>query len=139
VGALALLLVFAVGMALTAGAVRGDTAAQLRDVNVAGVVQLPGIMVIGGVVVAVTALLPRWAATVSWTVVIVSLLLGPLFGAVTMHLSEWALDLSPFTPRPKGADSRRHRHPRRRLMAISAVLASSALAWFRRRSLALPG
>jgi ABC-2 type transport system permease protein len=137
-GALALLLVFAVSMALTAGAVLGDAPAQLGDVLLAGLVQLPRIMVIAGVVVAATALIPRWAATVSWTVVIVSLMLGPLFGGATMQLPEWAQNLSPFTHVPKAPAAEVTALPVVALIAISCALAAAGLAWFRRRNLALP-
>jgi ABC-2 type transport system permease protein len=137
-GAVALLLVFAVSMALTAGAVLGGVPEQLADMVVAALVQLPGIMAIGGVVVAATALLPRSAATVSWTVVILSLLLGPLFGGATMQLPEWAQNLSPFTHIPKAPAADVIALPVVALIAISAALAAAGLASFRRRNLALP-
>ena len=47
-GALVLLLVFAVSMGLAAGLVLGDVPGQLRALVEAGLVQWPGIMVIGG-------------------------------------------------------------------------------------------
>jgi putative exporter of polyketide antibiotics len=94
-GALALLLVFAVSMALAAGLVLGDVPGQLGALVPAGLVQLPGIMVIGGTVVALTALLPRWASPLSWTLVLVSILVGPLFGAATMQLPQWVQNISP--------------------------------------------
>ena len=137
-GAFALLLVFALSMALTAGSVLGDIPAQVLDMLVAGVVQLPGIMVIGAVVVAVTALLPRWAASVSWSVVIVAILLGPLFGAATMQLPEWTQNLSPFTHVAKAPAADVTAVPVVALIAISVALAIAGLAAFRRRNLALP-
>ena len=112
-GALLLLLVFAVSMGLAAGLVLGDVPGQLRALVEAGLVQLPGIMVIGGVVVAVTALLPRWAGTVSWTVVMVFILLGPLFGAATFQLPPWVQDISPFTHIPKAPAAAITAAPRR--------------------------
>jgi ABC-2 type transport system permease protein len=51
------LLVFAVSMGLAAGAVLGDVPAQLGALVAAGLVQLPGIMVVGGAVVALSAAL----------------------------------------------------------------------------------
>lgn len=137
-GALALLLVFAVSMGLAAGTVLGDVPAQIRALVEAGLVQLPGIMVIGGVVVAVAALLPRWAGTVSWTVVMVSILLGPLFGAATLQLPQWMQDMSPFTHIPKAPAADVTTLPVVSLLAISAVLAVAGLVAFRRRNLALP-
>ena len=80
-------------MGLGAGAVLGDVPAQLRELVQASFVQLPGIMVIGSVVFVVTALLPRWAAGVSWTILVLSILVGPLFGAATLQLPQWMQDL----------------------------------------------
>jgi ABC-2 type transport system permease protein len=137
-GAIALLMVFALGMGLTAGAVLGDIPAQLGDMVVAGAVQLPGIMVIGGVVVAVTGLAPRGAAAISWTVVTVSIMVGPLFGAATLQLPQWAQDLSPFTHIPKVPAADLTAIPVVGLLALAAVLAALGLAAFRRRDLGLP-
>jgi ABC-2 type transport system permease protein len=137
-GALALLLVFALSMGLAAGSVLGDVPAQLRDMLEAGLVQLPGIMVIGAVVVAVTALLPRWAGTVSWTAVTASILVGPLFGGATLQLPQWMQDVSPFTHIPKAPAADVTAIPVLALITISAVLAAGGLASFRRRNLALP-
>ena len=137
-GALALLLVFAIGMGMTAGAILGDVPAQVRDMVVAGLVQLPAIFVIGSVVVAVTALLPRWASAVSWTLVIVFILIGPMFGAATLQLPEWTQNLSPFTHIPKVPGTDVTALPVLALIAIAAALASAGLASFRRRNLTLP-
>jgi ABC-2 type transport system permease protein len=138
VGALALLLVFAAAMGAAAGAVVGDLPAQMGDMLAAGLVQLPGIMVVGGVVVAVTALVPRWAATVSWTAIIVFILLGPLFGAATLQLPGWAQDLSPFTHVPKAPAVDVTVLPILALIAVAVALAAAGLTTFRRRDLALP-
>ena len=88
--------------------------------------------------VAVTALLPRWAAAVSWTVVIVFILLGPLFGAATLQLPAWAQDLSPFTHIPKVPAADVTAVPVVALIALGLALAAAGLAAFRRRNLALP-
>jgi ABC-2 type transport system permease protein len=138
VGALALLVLFALGMALTAGAVLGDMDGQLRDMLAAGLTQLPGIAVIGGSVVAVSALAPRWAAGISWTLVIVFILLGPLFGAATLQLPNWAQDLSPFTHIPKAPAADIAPVPVLALIAIAAALAVASVTVYRRRSLVLP-
>jgi putative exporter of polyketide antibiotics len=137
-GALALLLVFAVSMGLAAGAVLGDVPAQLGALVAAALVQLPGIMVIGAAVVALTALLPRWASPLSWTVALVSVLVGPLFGAATMQLPQWVQNLSPFTHVPKVPAADITTVPIISLVALSAALAVAGLVAFRRRNLALP-
>jgi ABC-2 type transport system permease protein len=137
-GALLLLLVFTVSMGLTAGLVLGDVPGQLRALVEAGLVQWPGVMVIGGVVVALTGLLPRWAGPVSWAVVMVSILLGPLFGAATFQLPAWVQDISPFTHIPKAPAAAITALPVMGLLVISALLAVAGLVAFRRRNLALP-
>ena len=137
-GALVLLLVFTVSMGLAAGLALGDVPGQLRALVEAGLVQWPGIMVIGALVVTVTALLPQWAGAVSWTVVTVSILLGPLFGAATFRLPQWVQDLSPFTHIPKAPAAEITAIPVVSLLAVAAVLAVAGLVAFRRRNLALP-
>jgi ABC-2 type transport system permease protein len=137
-GSLGLLLVFAVGMALTAGVVLGDTGGQLGDMLVAALVQLPAILAIAAVVVAVTALLPRWAGALSWTLVIVFILLGPLFGAATFQLPAWTQSLSPFTHVPKAPGVDVTALPIAALLAIFVAVVVAGLVSFRRRDLALP-
>lgn len=138
IGALALLLVFAVSMGSAAGSVLGDVPAQLSALVEAGLVQLPGIMVIGSIVVASTALLPRWTGAVSWTVVMVSILVGPLFGAATLQLPRWIQDVSPFTHIPKAPAAEITAIPLVALIAVAAALVVAGLASFRRRDLAPP-
>ena len=95
-------------------------------------------MVIGGLVVAVTALLPRWAGALSWTLVMVAILLGPLFGAATFQLPLWVQDLSPFTHIPKAPAAEITALPVVSLLAVAVGLAVAGLVAFRRRNLALP-
>jgi ABC-2 type transport system permease protein len=137
-GALALLSIFAAGMALAAGAALGDVPAQLREMLPAGLVQLPAIMVLGGVVVAATALVPHWSAAVSWSGLLLAILVGPLFGAATLQLPQWAQDISPFTHVPKLPAADVSVFPLLALLGVSVVLAGVAVAWLRRRDLALP-
>ena len=66
----------------------------------AGLVQLPGLLVLGGAVLAVVGLAPRWAASISWSLLFVALLLGPLFGP-SFKLPQALQDLSPFAHVPK--------------------------------------
>jgi ABC-2 type transport system permease protein len=137
-GALALLSIFAAGMALAAGAALGDVPAQLREMLPAGLVQLPAIMVLGGVVVAATALVPRWSAAISWSALLLAILVGPLFGAATLQLPQWAQDISPFTHVPKLPAADVSIFPLLALLGVFVVLAGVAVAWLRRRDLALP-
>jgi ABC-2 type transport system permease protein len=137
-GALLLLLVFAVAMGATAGSVLGDVPAQLRELIGAGLVQLPAILVLAGCVIALTGLWPRSAGTVSWALLLLSLLLGPLFGAATLQLPAWAQYVSPFTHTPKLPASELAALPVLGLIAVSAGLLAAGLVSLRRRNLALP-
>jgi ABC-2 type transport system permease protein len=137
-GATVLLLLFAVGMALAAGAVLGDTTGQLGSLIVAALVQLPAVLVLGAVAVAATVLVPRLAGAVSWVAVTLSVLIGPLFGAATLQLPQWVQDLSPFTHVPKVPGAALSALPVVLLVVIAVALAAAAVAVFRRRDLALP-
>jgi ABC-2 type transport system permease protein len=136
-GAAGLLLVFAVSMGLAAGQVKGDIPAQLRELPAACLAQLPAVLVIGGLVIAVAGLLPRWAGPLSWSVLMASVLLGPLFGP-TLRLPRWAQDLSPFTHSPKAPAAEIAATPVAALTVTFICLTLAGLASIRRRDLALP-
>jgi ABC-2 type transport system permease protein len=137
-GALGLLLIFAVGVALPAGAVLGDIPAELRDMTAAALVQVPALLVIAGTVVLATAVIPHAATAVSWGLLLAWIVLGPLFGAATFQLPAWAQDISPFTHTPKLPAADLTALPTVGLTVIAAALVLSGLAWFRRRDLSLP-
>jgi putative exporter of polyketide antibiotics len=137
IGTIALLVLFATGAGLTAGAVLGDPAAQMRTLIGASLIQLPGILVIGAAVIAAVGLLPRFAATLSWAVLIVSILIGPLFGP-GFKLPQLAQDLSPFTHVPKAPAVAVTAAPVLALVAVVAALVLAGLASMRHRNLALP-
>ena len=132
-GAAALLLGFAVPMALTAGLVLGGTQALLGELTAAALTQLPAIVLIMAVVVALVALVPRWAAPASWLVVTAAIVLSPVFG-LSLSLPQWALDISPFTHQKAPAASLA-------LVALAVTLAvavaagAAGYAAFRRRDL----
>jgi ABC-2 type transport system permease protein len=136
-GAVALILVFAVSMGLAAGQVLGDTTNQVREMAEAGLVQLPGILVLGGVVVVMVAFLPRWAVPFSWALLIASLVLGPMFGP-TLGLPQWTQDLSPFTHIPKAPALDVTAAPLIFLASICVALAVAGIVAIRRRNLILP-
>lgn len=137
-GALLLLLAFAGSMALAAGAVRGDVPGEARSLLGAGLVQLPAILLIAGVVIALTGLLPRAATALSWAVLLGAILLGPLFGAATLQLPAWAQDVSPFTHTPKLPTADLAATPVLSLIVPAAALVAAGLAALRHRSLVLP-
>lgn len=137
-GALLLLLCFTVSMGLGAAAGLGDISAQVPALIGAGLVQLPAILLIAGVVVALTGVLSRAASALSWTLLLSAILLGPMFGAATLQLPAWAQDVSPFTHTPKLPGAELAALPLISLIAISAALVAAGVASFRHRNLALP-
>lgn len=136
-GALVLILVFAVGMGLTAGQVVGDPVGQVRTLAAAGLVQLPGVLVVGAVVLAAVGLLPRWASAIAWTLLLAALVLGPMFGP-SLGLPLWAQDLSPFTHIPKAPVDPVTVAPILVLVVIGVALAVTGVVALRRRDVALP-
>ena len=137
-GAVVLLLCFAVSMGLGAAAALGDISAQVPALVGAGLVQLPAILLIAGVVVALIGLLPRAASALSWTLLLSAILLGPMFGAATLQLPVWAQDVSPFTHIPKLPGADLAAVPVVSLIVIAAALVGVGLASLRHRNLALP-
>jgi ABC-2 type transport system permease protein len=136
-GAVVLVLVFAVSMGLTAGQVLGDTGTQVRTLIGAGLVQVPGILVVGSAVVAVIALLPRWAAPISWAVLFATLVLGPMFGP-SLGLPQWAQDASPFTHVPMVPAVDVDVVPLLALTAVCVAVAAAGFMAIRHRDLVLP-
>jgi ABC-2 type transport system permease protein len=138
IGAAALLLLFTISMGLTMGADLGNTGAQLRVLLEAAAVQLPAIVVVGGIVVAATALLPRWTSLISWTYVGITIIAGPIFGAATLQLPRWLQDISPFTLVPKLPGAPFSALAVLGLTALATALLAGGLIVFRRRNLVLP-
>ena len=136
-GAVVLILLFAVSMGLTAGRVLGDTGTHVRELVTAGLVQLPGILVVGAVVIAAVGLLPRWAPAIAWTLLLAALVLGPLFGP-SLGLPLWAQDLSPFTHVPKAPAAAVTAAPLLLLVGTGLALAATGIVALRRRDLSLP-
>ena len=136
-GAVLLILVFAVSMAVTGGQVLGGTASLLRDLVGAALVQLPAIGVLGAAVVAVVMALPRWSVGLSWTLVVGSIFVGPMFGP-SLGLPTWLLDLSPFTHVPNAPAVGISVEPVLGLGLACVLLAVAGVVLLRRRNLALP-
>jgi ABC-2 type transport system permease protein len=136
-GATMLLVLFAVGAGLTVGAVLGDPVGQVRTLIAASLVQLPGILVVGAVVIALVGVVPRFAGVVSWAVMMAAILVGPLFGP-GLKLPQWVQDLSPFTHVPKAPAVAVTAAPLLALIAVVAALTLAGVVSLRRRNLALP-
>jgi len=98
-GAALLILVFAVAMAVTGGQALGGTTVLLRDLVGAALVQIPAIGVLGATAAALVMVLPRWSVGLSWVLVVLTILLGPMFGP-SLGLPAWLSDVSPFTHVP---------------------------------------
>jgi ABC-2 type transport system permease protein len=136
-GCVALMVLFATSMGLTAGQVLGDTGTQVRELVWAGLVQVPGILVVGAAVAAVLCVLPRWSVPASWTILLAALVVGPMFGP-GLNLPTWVQNLSPFTHSPKAPAAAITVAPMLTLTVVCLALAATALISLRRRNLALP-
>jgi ABC-2 type transport system permease protein len=117
---------------LVYGLVSGDVGRELPRVLAGALVQLPAVLVLSGTAMALFGLLPRlapasWAALAVFALLV---LLGPL-----MQLSQWILDVSPFTHIPKVPGADVSATPLVWLLAVTAVLIAAGLAGFRRRDL----
>jgi ABC-2 type transport system permease protein len=136
-GSVLLLVLFATGMGLTAGQVLGGTGTQVRELVWAGIVQVPGIAVLGAAAAAVICLVPRWAVPLCWALVLASFVVGPMFGP-GLDLPGWLQDLSPFTHSPKAPALPVTAPPLLALAGVAVALCAAALATLRRRDLVLP-
>jgi ABC-2 type transport system permease protein len=136
-GATALMLLFATCMSLSAGRVLGDTGHETVVLSVAALAQLPGVLVLGAMVVAAVGLLPRAAVPASWLLLVASLALGPMFGP-GLGLPPWLQDLSPFTHLPKAPANPITATPLVLVTAVCLALVGLGLLALRRRDLALP-
>ena len=124
------------GMHKAAGGLAlGDFRAYVRNLGLE--TQLPAVLVMGGAVIAAVGLLPRWASAVSWALLLVWLLLGPLF-APTFDLPAWLGDLSPFTHVPKLPGGDADPLSLLALTAVGVALGAAGIAAMRRRDVALP-
>jgi ABC-2 type transport system permease protein len=137
VGALLLMMVFAVALGLTGGQVLGDTASLLPDLVGAALIQLPAIGVLGTAVVVVIMFLPQWSVGLSWAMFVSSVFVGPMFGP-SLQLPAWIMDLSPFTHVPNAPAVAVSVAPLLGLGLACALLTATGVLRLRRRNLALP-
>ena len=136
-GSVALMVLFAAGMGLTTGQVLGDTGTHVRDLLRAGLVQVPGILVVAAAGVVAICLVPRWSVPVSWAVLLAMLVVGPMFGP-GLNLPGWVQDLSPFTHSPQAPAAPVDVVPLLALGGAAVGLAAAALLALLRRNLGLP-
>jgi ABC-2 type transport system permease protein len=135
-GAIVLLAASAVAMAFTAGLVVGDSPRLLGEILLAAFAQLPAILVLAAIVVAIFALLPGRAVSFSWLLLAASVLLSPVFG-LSLGLPDWLMNLSPFTHQ-KAPAVEISALAVVALLAIATLVGAAGIAFFRRRDL-LPG
>ncbi|HEY7050016.1 MAG TPA: ABC transporter permease [Jatrophihabitantaceae bacterium] len=121
---------------LSAGLAHGlrshDVGHQLPRVLGAALAQLPATWVVTAVALALFGLRPR-AAPAGWGVLGACLLLWLLGPSV--HLAQWAMDISPFTHIPKLPGSAFSTTPLALLTAIAVLVAAAGLAALRRRDI----
>jgi len=119
---------------LTHGLNTGNVGRELPRVLAGAMVQLPAVWVLAAIAVALFGLAPRLAPA-SWGALAGCLLFG-LVGA-TLQLSQWLLDISPFTHIPKAPGAAVSATPLVWLVAVVVVLAAAGLIGLRRRDIPL--
>jgi ABC-2 type transport system permease protein len=117
---------------LVYGLASHDVGGQLGNALSGTMAQLPAVWVIGAVAVLLFGLLPRWAP-VAWGVLGVCVLV--MLVGTTLQLSQWILDISPFThvPHLPGGDA--VATPFIVLVLVAVVLAAAGLTGLRRRDI----
>ncbi|GIF65549.1 tetronasin ABC transporter integral membrane protein [Asanoa ishikariensis] len=130
------LLVAGVFLGIGYGTASGEGGGAIGRVTGAAAVQVPAVWFTVAIVVLLFGLLPR-LTSLGWGVLAFFLLLGQL-GAI-LQLSQWALDLSPFSHLPALPGGDLTVTPLVALVALAAVLTSVGLVGFRRRDLASGG
>ena len=136
-GAALLLAVFGSATGLAAGMSLGEGFGRVGELTAAGLVQLPGVMVVGGVVTILLGVLPRWATALSWLLLVAALVAGPMFGP-GLGLATWVQDLSPFTHVPKWPATDLAGVPLLALVVTAVLLVLGGVVAMRRRDLRLP-
>ncbi|SBT53857.1 ABC transporter permease [Micromonospora narathiwatensis] len=129
-GPVVVLAVTGLAIGLTYGLSVHDVPRELPRMVGAGLAQVPAAWVLAGLAVLLYGLLPR-LASVAWAILAVCVLLGQL-GAV-LKLSQWLLDVSPFTHTPQVLRPQWSATPFWVLAAVALVAAAAGLAAFRRR------
>jgi putative exporter of polyketide antibiotics len=119
---------------LAYGLATGHVGRELPRLLGAAMVQLPAVCLLAAIAVALFGLLPRLAAA-SWAALAVCLLVF-LVGA-SMQLSQWLLDVSPFTHVPKVPGAAVTATPLVWLAAVAVALAAAGLIGLRRRDIPL--
>ncbi|AHH94509.1 ABC transporter permease [Kutzneria albida] len=131
-GTALLMAVVGAAMGLAHGLRAGDLGGELPRVLAGALVQIPAAWVLAGLAAALTGVLPR-AVGLAWAVLVVFFLLGQL--GQMLQLSQWLLDVSPFTHVPKLPGGEFTAQPLCWMVAVTVVLTAVGLIGFRRRDL----
>ena len=108
------------------------TQGDLGDILAGTMLQLPAVWVLASVAVLLFGVLPRWSL-VAWAAPAACLLI--LLVGETLQLSQWLLDLSPFTHIPHLPGGTVSATPIVTLVAVALVVGVVGLAGLRRRNI----
>jgi ABC-2 type transport system permease protein len=131
-GTVVLLAAMGAGGAAGYWAVTGDLGTGLGFLA-AALAQIPAVLALGGFVIAVFAVAPRWVTAVGWAAVAVSLVMGQL-GAI-LELPQAVLNVSPFTHVPPVPAEPFAWTPVLILVGTAVALAAVGFVVFQRRDL----
>ena len=134
-GTALVLLTAGLAAGLSYGAASGRWAEGVGDLLAAAAVQVPAALALGGFVVAVFGVLPRWAGPITWFALAAALVMGQL--GKLFELPQWLLDVSPFTHVPLVPAEPFDATPVLWLSAVAIALAAVGFAAFRHRDLAI--
>jgi ABC-2 type transport system permease protein len=133
VGTAALLAVAGVAAGLGYGLRAGSAGSEVARLLGAAMVQLPASLAVAGAAVVLFGLAPRASVAGAWTVVGVVVLIV-LFGQV-LQLSQWILDVSPFTHIPKLPGAAVTAAPLFWLGLVAVALTAAGLVGLRHRDI----
>lgn len=117
---------------LVYGLSTGNVGRDLPHVLAGALVQLPAVWIVGALTLALFGLRPR-VAWASWAALGAFVLMWAV--AMSLQLSQWLLDLSPFNQVPRLPGGTVSFTPSVWLLAATAALVAAGLAGFRRRDL----
>ena len=132
-GAALLLAVAGVATGLGYGLRIGSAGPQVARMIGAAMGQLPSVLVLAGVAIALFGLLPRASVPGAWSALGLVVLIN-LFGQV-LQLSHWVLDISPFTHAPRLPGGTVTAAPLLWLCALAVAASAAGLAGLRHRDI----
>lgn len=136
IGTAVVLAVAGSAMGLMHGLRTGDVGTELPRVLGGAMAQLPAVLVLAGIALALFGVVPR-LTTLAWGLVVATLVisqLGPM-----LQFDQWVLDLAPFTHVPRLPGSEMTWTPLGWLMAVAAASVVIGFAGFVRRDISAGG